>query len=279
VTTTFGTGQLIAQALERGCRDFVIGIGGSATNDGGVGMAEALGARFLDADGNMLPPGGGSLARLHHIDLSKLDARIRESEITVACDVTNPLCGPLGAAAVYGPQKGASAAMVRILDANLRHLAQCIKAQLGVDVVDLAGGGAAGGLGAGLVAFLGARLEKGFPVVSRAVGLEEAIARAALVITGEGQVDGQTLFGKAVHGVAELARRYDVPVIVLGGAVQPEASQLYEKFTVVAVQSIVNAPMDLDAAMANAAELLEQSAERCLRLVRLGVRLARSYDE
>ena len=272
-TTTYGTGELIRRALDRGCRKFIIGIGGSATNDGGAGMAQALGVSLRDEDGQELPFGGAALLRLHKVDVSRLDDRVRQAEFFVACDVNNPMVGAQGAAAVYGPQKGATPAMVEELDKALANYADKIAAVLGVAVASVPGAGAAGGLGGGLVAFLEARLERGIHVVAGAVGLEDAIQHADLVITGEGQVDGQTLCGKAVHGVVEMAHKHGVPVVVLGGAVRPSAATLGEKYTGVSVLSLVNEPMSLEYAMANAASLLRRATALCLRLLNTGMML------
>lgn len=273
ITTTYGTGELISHALDYGCRRFIIGIGGSATNDGGAGMAQALGVRLLDEEGKDLPFGGASLSRLHRVDVTGLDPRVKESVFTVACDVDNPLVGPRGASAVYGPQKGATPEMVVTLDRALGHYAEVLRQQLSADICSLPGAGAAGGLGGGLVAFLGANLSRGITVVAQALRLDDTIKGADLVITGEGQVDGQTLFGKAVHGVAELARKHGVPVVVLGGAVLPSAEQLYDDFTVVVAQSIVNRPMSLEEAMANAGTLLTEAARNSMRLINAGLRM------
>lgn len=276
LTTTYGTGELIRTALDHGCRHFIIGIGGSATNDGGAGMAQALGVKLLDHEGHDLPFGGASLALLHRVDASGLDPRVRQATFVVACDVDNPLVGPRGASAVYGPQKGATPHMVAALDAALLHYALVLKQQLGVDVSFLPGAGAAGGLGGGLVAFLGAELTRGIAVVSEALHLEEAIGGADLVITGEGQVDGQTLFGKAVHGVAELAKKHGVPVVVLGGSVFPSAYRLYDEFPVVAAQSIISSPMSLEEAMSNAGTLLREATRSAMRLLHAGMTMGRT---
>ena len=195
VTTTRGTGELLLAAAARGCHKAIVGIGGSATNDGGAGMAQAVGVRLLDAKGEELPPGGAALVQLHTVDVSQLDARVVAMEIVVASDVTNPLCGPNGASAVYGPQKGATPAMVAELDAALAHYAEVIADQLGRSVRDLPGAGAAGGLGAGLLAFFPARMRRGVDIVIEVVGLREAMRSADLVITGEGGIDSQTAFG------------------------------------------------------------------------------------
>lgn len=263
VTTTYGTGELIRAALDRGARRIIIGIGGSATVDGGVGMAQALGARFLDASGNPLGWGGGVLARLDRIDLSAMDPRLRDAELLVACDVSNPLYGPEGAAPVFGPQKGATPAMVAVLDANLRHLADVIRRDIGMDVSTLRGGGAAGGLGAGLVAFCGARLRPGVELVIEAVNLEARLQGADLVVTGEGALDRQTPFGKTPAGVGRLARRLGIPAVAIVGSIGEGVDrQVLEACGLAGICSIVPRPMTLDEAMQKTEALLEQAAER-----------------
>ncbi len=208
ITTTYGVGELILAALERGCHHFIIGIGGSATNDGGAGMAQALGVSLQTNEGAEIARGGAALATLAHIDTSTLDARLSDCQFEVACDVNNPLCGPTGATAVYGPQKGATPEMVAQLDAALANYAEVIERDLGLSVKDIPGAGAAGGLGAGLIAFLHATLRPGAQIVLEAVHLEEQLPGADLVITAEGQLDAQTAYGKSVGAVAELAKRY-----------------------------------------------------------------------
>ncbi|MEX1255570.1 MAG: glycerate kinase, partial [Dehalococcoidia bacterium] len=222
--STYGTGELLRESLRAGYQRIIVGVGGSATNDGGAGAAQALGAHLLDKHGRELPPGGGALTRLHRIDVSELDPALRETEITVATDVTNPLCGPEGASLVYGAQKGASEAVARELDAALAHYAGVIERDLGVDIADLPGGGAAGGLAAGLVAFCGAHIRPGFDVVAGTVGLAERIDQADLVVTGEGRLDRQTTFGKTTAGVARLARAAGKPVVALAGSVEDDAA-------------------------------------------------------
>lgn len=220
---THGTGDLLRHALDSGARKVLVGIGGSATSDGGTGMATALGARFLDERGDELPPGGGALHRLDRIDLSGLDPRLAKTRIDVACDVTNPLCGPEGAAAVYGPQKGATPAMVRRLEAGLARLAAVCSAQY-PDLSSLdarPGAGAAGGLGYGLMAFCGARLRRGVELVAEAVRLDSHLRGASLVITGEGRMDVQTVNGKTPMGVATAAKRLGIPVIAICGCLGP----------------------------------------------------------
>ena len=209
-TTTFGTGQLMVDAVARGAREIILGIGGSATNDGGAGMAQALGVKFLSAAGREIKEigSGGMLAKIQAIDISGLDARVSETEILVACDVKNPLYGKQGAARVFGPQKGATPRMVEILDENLKHLGKLIRRDLGKDVAKMPGAGAAGGLGAGLVAFAGATLQSGVDIVLEKTELEKFLKGADLVITGEGRIDFQTAFGKTPSGVARAAKKH-----------------------------------------------------------------------
>ncbi|NLT95326.1 MAG: glycerate kinase [Clostridia bacterium] len=266
VTTTYGTGQLIKGALDYGCREFIIGIGGSATNDGGVGMAQALGVKFLDKNGQEIGFGGGSLRDLEHIDLGSIDPRIKESNFKVACDVDNPLCGPKGASYVFGPQKGATPEMVKILDENLLHLAEVINRDVGVKVENEPGAGAAGGLGAGLMAFCNARLKRGVELVIEATGLEEKIKGADLVITGEGQMDFQTAHGKTPYGVAQVAKKYNIPVVALVGSIGSGVDILYEK-GIDAVFSITQGPMSLEECMKNGNLLLEKTAGNIMRLL------------
>lgn len=218
-TSTYGTGQLIADALRKGCRKFLIGIGGSATNDAGMGMLEALGVRFLDAEGNLLHGSGESLKKVEDIDLSGVCAGLAESEFIIACDVDAPLYGPKGAACVFAPQKGADAEMVAMLNDGLEHFSSVVKRVTGKDVSDIPGAGAAGGLGGGFVAFLPARLERGIEMVLDAISFDERIRGASLIITGEGRVDFQTLTGKTPYGILKRARRQGIPVVAIGGSV------------------------------------------------------------
>ncbi|HYF78776.1 MAG TPA: glycerate kinase [Symbiobacteriaceae bacterium] len=271
LTTTYGTGELIRLALEQGARRLIIGIGGSATNDGGAGMAQALGARLLDAAGCDLPNGGGALARLDRIDISGLDPRLQGFAITVACDVDNPMTGERGAAAVFGPQKGATPDMVAALDANLQHLAAIMRRDLGQDVEQVPGAGAAGGLGAGLMAFLGATLRRGVEIVVDAVNLTGRCAGADLVLTGEGGTDFQTVRGKTPMGVARAAKVHGVPVICLSGGLGRNYREVYT-VGIDAVCSIVPGPMPLAEALERGPELVEDATERALRLARLAVR-------
>lgn len=227
VTTTFGTGQLIKAALDLGAGRIMVGIGGSATNDGGTGMARALGVRFLDRNGKPLPEGGGSLRRLARIDMSGLDSRIADTTVEVACDVDNPLVGPRGAARVYAPQKGATPAMVEKLDAGLRRLAEVIRRDIGASILRAPGSGAAGGLGGGLMAFLGGRLRPGVDIVIDSVKLARRLKGCDLVITGEGRMDGQTAFGKTPAGVARVATGMGIPVIAISGSLGPDAAAVH----------------------------------------------------
>ena len=227
-TSTYGTGLLIADALRKGCRKFLIGIGGSATNDAGMGMLEALGVRFLDVEGNLLHGSGESLEKVEDIDLSGVCAGLAESEFIIACDVDAPLYGPKGAACVFAPQKGADAEMVAKLNDGLEHFSSVVKRVTGKEVSDIPGAGAAGGLGGGFVAFLPARLERGIEMVLDAISFDERIRGASLIITGEGRVDFQTLTGKTPYGILKRARRQGIPVVAIGGSValgEKEASE------------------------------------------------------
>ncbi|MCW8130280.1 MAG: glycerate kinase [Planctomycetota bacterium] len=223
VTTTWGVGDQIRAALDRGAGAILLGIGGSATNDAGAGMAQALGARLLDVQGHELPPGGGALRALAKIDLAGIDRRLRKVAVTVACDVENPLCGPRGASAVYGPQKGATPAKVKLLDAALARFARVVRRDLRKQVRNVPGAGAAGGLGAGSLAFLNARLTPGIELVLEAVGFDARIRGATFAVTGEGKLDRQTLMGKAPAGVARRARASGVPCVAVGGGIEAGA--------------------------------------------------------
>ena len=274
ITTTRGTGDLIRAALDAGARKIIVGLGGSATVDGGAGMAQALGVRLTDEAGQEIGPGGGELRRLAHADVSGLDPRLAETEVVVACDVTNPLTGPRGAARVYGPQKGATPAMVEILDEALAHYAAVLAADLGVAVRDVPGAGAAGGLGAGLLAFLHAQLRPGVEIVLEATRLREHIRGADLVITGEGQMDGQTVFGKTPIGVTRTAQAEGVPVLAIVGGTGDDYDAVYA-YGIDAVLSIPVRPMSLGEAMSNAPALLAEAGMRAMRLILLGQRLGR----
>ncbi len=269
LTSTYGTGQLITAVLGVGCRRLIIGLGGSATNDGGAGMAQALGVRLTDDDGHDLPRGGAALARLARIDVNDLDKRLRNCEILGATDVTNPLCGPHGASAVYGPQKGASPADVEELDAALAHYAAIIERDLGKRVSEVPGAGAAGGIGAGLLAFLDAEMRSGADLVAETVGLADRIAAAGLVITGEGRLDTQTAFGKTVATVARLARAQRRPVVALAGSID-DAPAACAALGLEAALAIAPADLPEAEAMARASELLAAATETLGRALRAG---------
>lgn len=276
LTTSFGTGQLIGCALEAGARRFILGVGGSATNDGGAGMLQALGVRLLDGEGGELGAGGGELARLERIDPAQLDQRIGDCVFEVACDVSNPLVGLNGASAIFGPQKGASADMVRQLDANLRHFADVIARDLGREVADVAGGGAGGGIAAAMMVFLGGRLRPGIDIVTDAVGLDEAVRGADLVITGEGRIDSQSVNGKTPVGVARVAKRYGKPVIGVGGCLAPDAAEVHSH-GIDAVFGAVSRPCTVAEALAidAAARNLRSAARNIAATLKLGAALAR----
>jgi glycerate 2-kinase len=260
-TTTYGTGQLLSAALDTGAKRIVIGMGGSATVDGGAGCLQALGVRLLDADGNDVSCGGGQLSKIAQIDSSALDSRWRDVEIIIASDVDNPTLGPNGAAAIFGPQKGASPQDVDILEANLRHFFTLIRDQLGIDVLDVRGGGAAGAFAAGLMAFLGGRIESGIDLILEHMDFEKNLQNAALVITGEGQIDEQTIQGKGPIGVARLAREYGVPTVAIVGGLNAD-DELLHNAGVQAVLPIVTGTMTLAEAIYRADELVERTALR-----------------
>jgi len=272
VASSAGTGQLIRAALDAGCRKIILGLGGSATNDGGAGMAAALGAKLLDAHGRPIPPGGAGLASLARIDVSALDPRLAETEVVAACDVDNPLTGPRGASRVFGPQKGATPAMVEQLDAALAHYGRVLARDLGIDVVHRPGAGAAGGMGAGAMAFLRARLVSGVDLVMEAVGLAEKLEGAWLAITGEGRLDGQTARGKAPAGVARLAARAGVPVIGVAGGLGPGSEEQLRPLGFAALLSVTDGPMDVETAMARAESLIEAAGRTIGALLALGQR-------
>lgn len=271
-TTTRGTGELMRAALDAGAQRLLIGIGGSATNDGGAGMAQALGARLLDAQGVELPAGGAALARLARIDISSLDPRLTGVEIQAASDVTNPLCGPEGASEVYGPQKGATPAMVAELDAALAHYGEALHRDLGADVANRAGAGAAGGLGAGLLAFAHAQLTPGAQLVLKTLDFEHTVKGAALVFTAEGRLDSQTAYGKAVGAVATIAHNAGAHVVTLVGSVAADDDAL-ALLGIDTALPICSGPMSLEESMANAPHLLTDTAARACRLIALGQEL------
>lgn len=269
---SYGTGQLIRAALDHGARRLILAIGGSATNDGGAGMLAALGARLLDAAGQPLPPGGAALVNLATLDLAGLDPRLAQCRIDIACDVRNPLLGEHGASAVFGPQKGATPAMVAQLDAALAHYAAVLHATTACDAANLPGSGAAGGMGAAALAVLGGRMQPGIELVLDAAGLAAAVQGADLVITGEGRLDGQSAFGKTPVGVATLAARYGVPTIAIGGALGDGVDAL-QQHHIRAVFACVDRITTLEAALDNAAANLARVAGNVGALLALGARM------
>lgn len=268
ITTTYGTGELIKACLDRGVKKLLIGIGGSATNDGGVGVIQALGGRLLDKDGNELGFGGGELEKLDRIDLTNFDRRLKDVVIEVACDVSNPLCGENGASYIFGPQKGASVEMIKILDNNLKHYAKVIKEQFGKDVLEIAGAGAAGGLGAGLMVFLNGNLKKGIEIVIEYSGLEKKIKNCDMVWTGEGSIDFQTQYGKTPLGVATVAKKYNKPVVALAGRVGDDIDILYEK-GIDSIFGIMRGVTTIDEALKNGKENIERTSENIVRLMEM----------
>lgn len=269
ITTSWGTGELIRHALDVGVKHIIIGIGGSATNDGGAGMVQALGAKLLDSEGNAIGQGGGALETLAQIDISALDRRLHDCRIEVACDVTNPLTGKEGASAIFGPQKGATPEMIARLDEALGHYAQLIKRDLDLDVLDLAGGGAAGGMGAALYAFCGAELRQGIEIVTDALHLDRYVADADLVITGEGRIDSQTVHGKVPVGVAKVAKRYNKPVIGIAGSLTADVGVVHEH-GIDAVFSVIYGICTLDDALKNAAENVRMTARNVAAVLKAG---------
>ena len=273
--TTFGTGELVADAINRGVEEIIIGLGGSATNDGGVGFAQALGVQFLDQNNVPFaePLGGGRLNEIHAIDMSAINPGLARIKINVACDVTNPLTGEKGASAVYGPQKGATPEMVQTLDQNLGHFAALIKRTLNVDIDSPPGAGAAGGMGAGLLAFTNATMKRGIELVVEATKLDDYMKGASLAITGEGRVDFQTAFGKTPSGVAASARRHGVPVVAIGGGLADDANGVFQH-GIDAILSATANPMPLDAALQKARQYLQDAGERAARLIVVGQKMA-----
>lgn len=264
-TSTFGTGELIKDAINKGCTTIILGLGGSATNDGGAGMAQALGVRFLDEKGIELGMCGAELVNIHSVDVSGIDRRINDLNFVVACDVDNPLCGVKGASNVYGRQKGATETDVQTLDKGLAHFSEIMKAEYGFDFNAFPGAGAAGGLGYGVMCFLGAKLERGIEIVTRVTKLAEKMEDADLVFTGEGRIDSQTAFGKTPFGVAQVAKKINIPVIALAGGLGDGYQELYDKgFD--GIFSIIDKPMSLEEAIINSEKLLENITESIIRL-------------
>lgn len=268
ITTSYGTGELILAALERGVKAIIIGIGGSATNDGGAGMMQALGARFLDGEARELAPGGAALARLARLDLSALDPRLAQVSVTVACDVDNPLCGEKGASAVFGPQKGATPAMVTELDAALRRFGEQLEATTGKTIISAPGAGAAGGMGAALLGMLNAELRPGIEIVIESLGLAQAVRDADLVITGEGRLDSQSIHGKTPIGVALVAKQFQRPVVAIAGSLTPDY-QIVHEHGIDAAFSVIDRIVTLQEALDDAERNLRVTARNVAALWRL----------
>ncbi|MCE9991302.1 glycerate 2-kinase [Enterobacter asburiae] len=271
VTTSRGTGELILSALDKGARNIIIGIGGSATNDGGAGMVQALGAKLCDANGTEIGFGGGSLMALNSIDASGLDPRLKDCTIRVACDVTNPLVGEKGASRIFGPQKGATEGMILELDANLSHYADVIKKSLRIDVKHVPGAGAAGGMGAALMAFLGAELKSGIEIVTQALNLEEHIHDCTWVVTGEGRLDSQSIHGKVPVGVASVAKKYHKPVIGIAGSLTKDVGVVHQ-YGIDAVFSVLTSIGSLEEAFRGAFDNIYRSSRNIAATLQIGMR-------
>ena len=268
ITSSYGTGQLILDALDRGCQKIIIGIGGSATNDGGMGMVKALGGKFINKEGIELTEGGGALGELSSIDLTNFDKRISNCKIVVACDVTNKLTGENGASFVYGAQKGGSKEQLEFLDKNLQHYAAIIRNHLGIEIENINGAGAGGGMGAGLIAFLNAELKSGIDLILETLEIKKHIKNIDLIITGEGEIDKQTLQGKTILGIAALAKEYYVPVIAITGKIGDNIDEIY-KLGITSIFSIVNKPMKLEEAINDVEYLIQSCIETIIRTIKL----------
>jgi len=269
-TTTYGTGELILEALNQGAKEIIIGIGGSATNDGGIGMAQALGVHFYDKQGNEVGLGGQYLEKINSISLKDLDDRFKNIKITVICDVTNPLTGPCGATYVYGPQKGGSKEILDRLEEGMTNYKHVIEKELNIKLNDIPGTGAAGGLGAALVAFLGGKLKPGIETILDLVQFESLAKDADLVITGEGRLDGQSIFGKVPTGIGKRCKNLKAKVIVIAGSVGEEVDKVYN-YGIDAIFSTIDKPITLEEALNNSNELLVQAIDRMYRLIKLGM--------
>jgi glycerate kinase len=270
LASTIGTGQLIQSAIDYGCKKIYIGIGGSATNDGGAGMAKVLGAKLMDEDGEEIDDGAMHLSKIASIDLSGFDPRINDCEIIVISDVQNPLCGENGASYIYGPQKGADPEMVIQLDLNLHQFGKIMEIHFNKEITTLPGAGAAGGLGAGLVAFCNADIRPGFETISEITKLENFIQEADLIFTGEGKLDYQTKFGKVPYGVSQLSKKYNKPVIGIAGSLGKGYMELY-KYGFQSILSITEGPVSLEDAITNVRSLISKTAERIIRIISIGV--------
>lgn len=266
ITSTYGTGQLLLDALDKGCKKIIIGLGGSATNDGGMGMIKALGGKFLNKQGAPVDEGGGALDTLTKIDTTELDKRLLNCEIIGACDVSNPLTGKQGASLVYGRQKGGNTAQLEQLDKNLLHYASIISTNLNKDVKEISGTGAAGGMGSALLAFFDAKLMRGIDLILDTLQLETHIKHADVVITGEGKIDTQTLYGKTITGVAKIGQKYGVPVIAITGKIGRDIDSIYE-IGVTSIFSIVDQPMDIKESMNKADDLIQACVRNIFRTI------------
>lgn len=267
-TTTFGVGELIIDAVNSGAKKIILGLGGSATNDGGCGMAAALGVKFKDEQDQKFIPTGGTLSKIYKIDMNNIYPKIKDIEFISMCDVDNPLCGRLGASAVFAPQKGADEDMVKLLDEGLAHLAKIIKRDLHIEVKDIKGAGAAGGLGAGSIAFLQSKLTKGIDVVLDTINFDELVSKADIVFTGEGKFDSQSLHGKVVMGVANRSQKYKTPVIVVTGAIGENIQEAYNK-GITAIFSINKEPMEFSKSALKSKENMILTMENILRLLKI----------
>lgn len=267
-TTTFGVGELIIDAINSGAKKIILGLGGSATNDGGCGMASALGVKFKDEQDQEFIPTGGTLSQIYKIDMNNIYSKIKDVEFISMCDVDNPLCGRLGASAVFAPQKGADEDMVRLLDEGLAHLAKIIKRDLHIEVKDIKGAGAAGGLGAGSIAFLQSKLTKGIDVILDTIKFDELVSKADIVFTGEGKFDSQSLHGKVVMGVANRSQKYKTPVIVVTGAIGENIQEAYNK-GITAIFSINKEPMEFSKSALKSKENMILTMENILRLLKI----------
>ena len=267
-TTTFGVGELIIDAINSGAKKIILGLGGSATNDGGCGMAVALGVKFKDEQDQEFIPTGGTLSQIYKIDMNNIYPKIKDVEFISMCDVDNPLCGKLGASAVFAPQKGADEDMVKLLDEGLAHLAKIIKRDLHIEVKDIKGAGAAGGLGAGSIAFLQSKLTKGIDVILDTINFDELVSKADIVFTGEGKFDSQSLHGKVVMGVANRSQKYKTPVIVVTGAIGENIQEAYNK-GITAIFSINKEPMEFSKSALKSKENMILTMENILRLLKI----------
>lgn len=267
-TTTFGVGELIIDAINSGAKKIILGLGGSATNDGGCGMAAALGVKFKDEQNQEFIPTGGTLSQIYKIDMNNIYSKIKDVEFISMCDVDNPLCGKLGASAVFAPQKGADEDMVKLLDEGLAHLAKIIKRDLHIEVKDIKGAGAAGGLGAGSIAFLQSKLTKGIDVILDTINFDELVSKADIVFTGEGKFDSQSLHGKVIMGVANRSQKYKTPVIVVTGAIGENIQEAYNK-GITAIFSINKEPMEFSKSALKSKENMILTMENILRLLKI----------